>query len=63
LADAHAAGRIGPNLDEMKPTVKRVQAAVKRGVGNMPAYEDRLSEKEIADVARYVAAAASNSTD
>jgi cytochrome c6 len=56
LADAGAAGRIGPSLDQLKPTEERVRAAVSDGVGAMPAYET-LSEEEVAAVARYVATA------
>jgi mono/diheme cytochrome c family protein len=56
LADAGTTGEIGPSLDELKPTEERVRAAVRDGVGVMPAYET-LSEEEIAAVARYVATA------
>jgi cytochrome c6 len=56
LADAGATGKIGPSLDQLKPTEQRVRAAVSDGVGAMPAYET-LSEEEIAAVARYVATA------
>lgn len=55
LADAEAAGALGPNLDDLQPTEDRVHAAVADGVGVMPAYEDTLSEEEIAAVAAYVA--------
>ncbi|MDQ2081087.1 cytochrome c [Xanthobacteraceae bacterium Astr-EGSB] len=55
LADAGAAGEIGPNLDELRPTAEMVRKAVEGGVGNMPAYDDTLSERQIASVARYVA--------
>lgn len=57
LADAEAAGTIGPNLDELKPTESQVRAAVTRGVGVMPAYED-LSEEQVEALAAYVAGAA-----
>lgn len=56
LADAGATGEIGPSLDELKPTEERVRAAVRGGIGVMPAYET-LSEEEIEAVARYVATA------
>jgi cytochrome c6 len=57
LGDAGASGAIGPSLDELKPNEEQVRAAVRDGVGVMPAYEG-LSEEEIAAVARYVATAA-----
>lgn len=57
LADAGASGAVGPSLDDLKPTEEQVRAAVRGGVGVMPAYES-LSEEEIAAVARYVATAA-----
>ena len=58
LDDAGASGEVGPNLDELKPTEERVRRAVKLGVGNMPPYDETLSEAEIAAVSRYVAKAA-----
>jgi cytochrome c6 len=57
LADAGATGKVGPSLDDLKPTEEQVRAAVRDGVGVMPPYET-LSEEEIAAVARYVATAA-----
>lgn len=58
LADADAEGRIGPDLDRLRPNEQRVQTAVRDGVGAMPAYVDTLSEEEIEAVAAYVAEAA-----
>lgn len=55
LADAGAAGKIGPNLDTLKPDEAKVRTAVTSGVGVMPAFGDMLSEEEIATVSRYVA--------
>lgn len=54
LADAGAAGEVGPSLDELKPTEEKVLAAVRKGVGVMPAYET-LSSEQIEAVAQYVA--------
>lgn len=58
LADAGAAGRIGPNLDTLRPTADAVRNALRDGPGAMPAYGDRLSEAEIDAVAGYVASVA-----
>lgn len=55
LADAGATGKIGPSLDELKPDVDRVVRALKQGVGVMPAFEESLTEEQIAALARYVA--------
>jgi len=57
LKAAEATGRIGPNLDELKPDEEKVSNAVKNGVGNMPPFDEVLSEAEIAAVAKYVAKA------
>lgn len=57
LQDAGATGEIGPSLDELKPDEQRVARAVKHGVGAMPAFDEALSEEQIAAVSRYVAEA------
>ncbi|WP_246166625.1 c-type cytochrome [Marinobacter salinexigens] len=54
LADAGAAGAIGPNLDELRPTEEQVRNAVTTGVGVMPSFSETLSEEQIRAVARYV---------
>ena len=56
LADAEAVGRVGPNLDDLKPDEAKVHAAVTGGVGAMPAYADMLSPEQIDAVSKYVAA-------
>ncbi|GAB1579976.1 c-type cytochrome [Bordetella petrii] len=56
LADAGAAGTIGPDLDELKPDAKRVAQAVRNGIGVMPAFE-ALSDADVQVLAEYVAAA------
>lgn len=53
LADAKAAGEVGPVLDELKPDAARVTAAVTNGIGIMPAYE-ALTKEQIDAVALYV---------
>ena len=54
LADAGTQGAVGPNLDTLAPEAARVTAAVRDGVGAMPAFT-KLTPSEIADVAAYVA--------
>jgi outer membrane protein assembly factor BamB len=58
LAAAHANGKVGPNLDEKKPSEARVRRQVTNGGGGMPAFGGRLSAKQIAAVAAYVARSA-----
>ena len=53
LADAGAAGTIGPNLDELKPDANRVTQAVRNGIGVMPAF-DALSDADVQALAKYV---------
>ncbi|WP_439887249.1 c-type cytochrome [Pseudomonas sp. MBLB4123] len=57
LRDAAAAGAIGPDLDQLKPSAERVMAAVRGGVGVMPAFAASLSAEQIEAVAHYVARA------
>ena len=54
LNDAGSNADIGPNLNLIKPDVKRVVMIVTNGIGVMPAYEGILTSKEIEAVALYV---------
>ncbi|MGL6280106.1 MAG: c-type cytochrome [Gaiella sp.] len=58
LADANAAGAVGPNLDEAKPSQELVVELVTNGRGGMPAFGDTLSAEQIDAVAEYVASSA-----
>ncbi len=58
LADAGTSGAVGPNLDDAKPDAAKVSSQVTNGGGSMPAFKDKLSEAEIADVAAYVSSVA-----
>ncbi len=51
---AGSSGSIGPNLDDSKPDLALAYDRVKNGRGAMPAFEDQLSEQQIADVSEYV---------
>lgn len=57
LAEAKAAGNVGPNLDDLRPEADRVKAAVVNGIGAMPPY-DSLTKEQINAVALYVSAVA-----
>src|SRR6266545_2336607 len=58
LAAAGSTGTVGPNLDGLKPTEKQVVAQVKSGGGGMPSFSDRLSTKQIDEVAAFVSGSA-----
>ena len=57
LKEAEAEGAIGPSLDELKPDAARVAKALRNGIGQMPAYRDKLTEQQIETLSRYVARA------
>jgi mono/diheme cytochrome c family protein len=56
LKAAGASGNVGPNLDQLKPSVARVVKQVTNGGAIMPSFKARLSPKQIQDVAAFVAA-------
>lgn len=55
LADAGAAGTVGPNLDQLQPSSATVSAQVRSGGGGMPSFQGVLSSTQIGEVAAYVA--------
>ncbi len=58
LKAADAAGRIGPDLDKLRPPVATVERQVTNGGNGMPSYKGKLSAREIHALAVYVAGAA-----
>ena len=54
LRDAGAEGAVGPSLDEIKPDARRVAKALRNGLGQMPSYDGRLTDEQIAALALYV---------
>jgi heme/copper-type cytochrome/quinol oxidase subunit 1 len=54
LSAAGAAGSL-LNLDQSKPTVQVATQAITNGRNAMPAFGDKLTEKQITDVATYIA--------
>jgi sulfite dehydrogenase len=62
LASAGTSGAVGPDLDELKPDRGRIVAAVRNGVGVMPAYDEQLSEVQIEALADFVARSVGNGT-
>ena len=53
---ADASGTVGPNLDELKPSLEATVEQVTNGGGAMPAFGDQLCEEDIDAVAAYVVA-------
>ena len=51
---AGSTGTVGPNLDDASIDFEGAVAQVTNGGGGMPAFGDRLSDQEIADVAAFV---------
>lgn len=56
FAAAGSTGSIGPNLDEVSLSFDAVVEQVTNGGGAMPAFDDRLTQQEIDDVAAFVTA-------
>ena len=54
LQAAGSAGNIGPNLDQLKPSMPQIIYAVTNGIGVMQAWEGILTYEEIEAVAHYV---------
>ena len=54
LSEAQSIGTIGPNLNEIRPSIEKVLTTVTNGIGVMPAYQGELSSEEIEAVAHYV---------
>ena len=54
LAEAHATGTVGPNLDQAHPDYRLATARVTLGKAPMPSFKGQLSDQQIADVAAYV---------
>jgi cytochrome c6 len=55
LKDAGTAGKVGPNLDQLKPSFEVVKLQVEKGGGAMPSFQGKLTAQQIDDVAKYVA--------
>ncbi|MGH2841480.1 MAG: c-type cytochrome [Solirubrobacteraceae bacterium] len=56
FAGAGSSGTQGPNLDDVKPSPGRVVRQLQRGGGIMPSFADKLSDKEMRDLAAFVGA-------
>ncbi len=47
-------GQIGPSLDQLRPSIPQVIAAVTNGIGVMPPFEGTLSSEEIEAATYFV---------
>jgi len=54
LQAARSTGDIGPNFDQLKPTIPQIISAVINGIGVMTSWEGILTYEEIEAVAYYV---------
>jgi mono/diheme cytochrome c family protein len=54
LAAAGSGGKVGPNLDEAKPSLELAIDRVTNGRGGMPSFKGQLSEEQIRAVATFV---------
>ena len=54
LQAAGSEGNIGPNLDQLKPSIPQIIYVVTNGIGVMQAWEGILTDEEIEAVAYYV---------
>ena len=54
LQEAGSEGQIGPNLDQLKPTLFQTILVVTNGIGLMPSWEGILTHEEIEAVAYYI---------
>jgi len=54
LDDANSNGKVGPNLNEIKPDISRVLMAVTNGIGVMPAYQGSCPMKRLKQLQRML---------
>ena len=59
---ANATGKVGPDLDQLKPNEETVVRQVTNGGNGMPAFKNELTATEIQQVAAFVATAAGAGT-
>jgi cbb3-type cytochrome c oxidase subunit III len=56
LAAAGATGTVGPNLDQLKVPVPRIEQQIRNGGAVMPAFAGKLTDAQIKALAKWVAA-------
>jgi cytochrome c6 len=58
LNDAGTSGNVGPNLDQLQPSLAVTQKQVTNGGAAMPAFKGTLTAEQIMAVAKYVSSVA-----
>jgi mono/diheme cytochrome c family protein len=53
LAAAGASGKVGPDLDQLRPGPELVATQVTNGGGAMPSFKGKLTDAQIQEVATY----------
>jgi len=61
LAAAGASGKVGPDLDQLKPGPDLVTSQVNSGGGAMPSFKGKLTDDQIKQIADYVSSNAGKS--
>jgi mono/diheme cytochrome c family protein len=61
LKAAGASGKVGPDLDQLRPGPELVTTQVNNGGGAMPAFKGKLTDEQIKEIADYVSANAGKS--
>ena len=54
LADAGTSGTIGPNLDQLKPSLQAAITQITNGGGGMPPFKGQLTQAQIRALAQYI---------
>jgi cbb3-type cytochrome c oxidase subunit III len=54
LAEAGTSGTIGPNLDQVNPTLQQATRQIENGGGGMPPFKGQLTDPQIRALARYI---------
>ena len=55
LAAAGASGKVGPDMDQLRPSPELVNTQVTNGGGSMPAFKGKLTPEQITELSNYVA--------
>ena len=55
MAAAGASGKVGPDMDQLRPGPDLVNAQVTNGGGGMPAVKGKLTPEQITQLSNYVA--------
>jgi cbb3-type cytochrome c oxidase subunit III len=54
LADAGTTGKVGPDLDQVNPSLQKAVTQITNGGGGMPPFKGTLTNQQIQTLARYV---------